>query len=83
MIWDTLKSPALGNGFNDSPCGPPFLATGIIAPGIIFTVLGFNTPSSAAVYTPAIANDAFLSNSSNVLLSVLMSGNAVINGPRP
>ena len=49
IICDTLKSPDLGSGLSDSPCGPPLRATGIIAPGIILTVFGFNTPSSAAV----------------------------------
>ena len=48
-ICDTLKSPERGNALSDSPCGPPLRATGIIAPGIILTVFGFNTPSSAAV----------------------------------
>ena len=46
---DTLKSPARGSGCSAGPCGPPLRATGIMAPGTIFTVLGFNTPSSAAV----------------------------------
>ena len=83
IICDTLKSPERGNGFSDSPCGPPLRATGIITPGAICTVLGLSTPSSAAVYTPAIANDAFLSTNSSTLFSVLISGNAVISGPRP
>ena len=46
---DTLKSPDLGNAFNDSPCGPPLRATGIIAPATIRIVAGLITPSSAAV----------------------------------
>ena len=83
IICDTLKSPALGNGFKDSPCGPPFLATGIIAPGIILTVFGFSTPSSAAVYTPLIDNEAFFNTNSSVLFSVFISGIAVISGPLP
>ena len=62
----TLKSPALGKGFRLSPCGPPFLATGIIAPGWMRTVCGFKTPSSAARYTPDIAKLAFLSINSFV-----------------
>ena len=81
--WLTLKSPDLGSGSSAGPCGPPLRATGIIAPGTSLTVLGFSTPSSAAVYTPATARLAFFSSSSLTLLSVLMSGSAVINGPRP
>ncbi len=82
-IWDTLKSALLGSGVRDGPCGPPFLATGMMAPGRMRTVAGFSTPSSAAVYTPAIASEAFFNKSSSVLLRVLISGRAVISGPRP
>ena len=49
IICDTLKSPERARGLNDSPCGPPLRATGIITPGAIVTVLGLSTPSSAAV----------------------------------
>jgi hypothetical protein len=48
-ICDTLKSPDLGKGANDAPCGPPFLATGMIEPGVILILDGLITPSSAAV----------------------------------
>ena len=79
----TLKSPARGRGANEAPCGPPFLATGITAPGTILIVCGFNTPSSLAVYTPEIAMDAFFNNNSFVLFNVLISGNADTRGPLP
>ena len=55
----------------------------MIAPGFNVTVLGFKTPSSAAVYTPAIASDAFFNNNSLVLFKVLISGMAAVNGPLP
>ena len=82
-ICDNCGSPLRCNGRNDSPCGPPFLATGIIAPGFSTIVFGFKTPSSAAVYTPAMANDAFFNNNSLTLFKVFMSGIATVNGPRP
>ena len=81
--WLTLKSPERGRACSAGPCGPPLRATGMIAPGASLTVFGLSTPSSAAVYTPATASEAFLSSSSLVLFSVLMSGSAVISGPRP
>ena len=82
-IWLTLKSPVRGNGRRLSPFGPPLRATGMIAPGLMLTACGLSTPSSAAVYTPAILMLAFFNNSSSVLFNVLMSGIAVTSGPRP
>ena len=34
-IWESWGSPERGKGLKLSPCGPPFLATGMIAPGNI------------------------------------------------
>ena len=81
--WDTLKSPPDLNGRKLSPWGPPLRATGIMEPGAILTVAGFNTPSSAAVYTPATEIDAFFKSNSLTLFKVLMSGRALTRGPRP
>ena len=44
-----MKSPERGNGASEAPCGPPFLATGIMDPGVILIFDGLITPSSAAV----------------------------------
>jgi len=83
-ICDICASPDRGSGDKLGPAPPlAFEATGMMAPGTIEIVEGFNTPSSRAVKTPPMERDAPLSVSSVTLLSVFVSPNTLNAGPRP